>query len=87
MKLPKSIKIRGTSYKIRQLEHVFDDNGKPCHGTCNATEKIIELEKDLNPTQALEFFLHEWFHGVWSECGLDACDFPQVFHTLVDKYI
>lgn len=79
MKLPKTIQVRGRPWKVLEKDVVLDEKGNVVAGACATGNNIreIEIEKESVGIGKLEIFLHEYFHGVWYETGLDDEEIPR----------
>jgi hypothetical protein len=54
----------------------LNDEGTPCLGLCYSDTKLILIEKDLPCDVFVEVLMHEYFHAVWFETGIDDNDPP-----------
>jgi len=87
MKLPKRIRVLGRPWRVKLVKNLKDDDGTKCHGLCKAEEKLIIIEK--GPSHVMkETFLHEWFHAVWHETGIQDEEIPEwVEHIVLNAVI
>jgi hypothetical protein len=69
-KLPKYIVILGRKFKIKQLVGLCY-HGEPCLGLCDASNKIIYLEKGQKEDDKLDTLVHESVHAMLSISGID----------------
>lgn len=69
-KLPKFIVILGRKFKIKQLSNL-SYHGEPCLGLCDASNKIIYLEKGQKESDKLDTLFHESVHAMLSISGVD----------------
>ena len=70
-KLPKYVYIRGFKWTIKALLKAVDDDGIDVDGSACDVNKILEVKSTLGLDLKLETFLHEYFHGVWYETGIN----------------
>jgi len=79
MKIPKSIKVGGHTYKVSFVEKLWMREGNIGQVRHN-TDQAIELDTALHPEQTTATFLHETLHaidkvyngGALSEDAIDA---------------
>jgi hypothetical protein len=98
MKLPKSITIKGSKYKIKiQKDELIDPtDGKPCRGLTLFDEKVIFLERSDIP-EMFQTLTHEIIHIIINEihvsldeeleetlCEGISTEFLKVFKISVD---
>ena len=73
--LKRSIKIKGVTYKVKQLNKVLDDQGIECQGWVDKHKKVIAIMRGLDPLEKKLTFMHEVAHAYLHEChtteGLD----------------
>jgi hypothetical protein len=88
MKWPRSLNIKGTTYKIEYKKEVLCSDGKPADGTCDGASKIIEVCTDCSNQRIAEILFHEMGHAVEFELGLehirDQDSGPYELHALID---
>ena len=75
-KFSKTILIRGHKWKIR-LQNEIRDEGVPCLGLCISDKRLILIERHLPEDMFVEILLHEYFHAVWFEVGIDDNEPPE----------
>lgn len=68
MSIPKSIDIFGEKYKIKQV-HKPKCDGDETDGYINFDEKIIYVEKSLEPVKMISTIVHEALHGLYKRLG------------------
>lgn len=81
--LPKRVRVKGTWYKVsivRDLTtHLAHEEsvqrhikaGRKIRGFCDGEEKIIYLDRDVDPDLRLETFWHEKLHAIAFEWGVE----------------
>jgi len=84
MIIPKKMRIRGSYWYINRVDMPIGEDGKPEAGTCDPKTKTIEIEKAIKGDRLLEIFLHEYFHAIAFEVGIDDEEPPSwIEHMLV----
>lgn len=76
MNIPKRLKILGRPWKVVYKKEIVMD-GVQCAGLCDFEKKTIFLLKELPQDLQFEVFLHEFFHAVFFEIGIDFEQVPQ----------
>jgi len=76
MKLPRFMKVRGRTWRVRVVDDLKNDDGLSASGLCSDKLKLIEIELGMTDDQSFEVFIHEWLHAVWYECGIDDENVP-----------
>lgn len=78
----RSLVIRGSSWKIKLVKSLHD-NGTPCLGLCISDTREILIERGLPGDIFMEVLLHEYFHAVWFEIGLDDNEPPEWIEHII----
>jgi len=79
MKLPKTIVIKGKTWRVFR-RWGLTLNGHKVYGLCDAEERIIVLDNCLTRDEVLKTFLHELNHAILHELGVWTlnADFEEV---------
>ena len=80
MVIPKSFKIFGETYKIKELIRVHKDNR---WGEHQPTGNVIKIKKTLNQEQKEQTYLHEVVHCILSNLSYEELNENEVF---VDQF-
>jgi len=67
--MKKTLKIMGQKWSIEIVDNLIDIG--ECDGTTIKDGKKILLDKSLKGNELKQVLLHEFFHAVWVESGLD----------------
>lgn len=93
MRLPRHIMILGRKFKIELKDDIIV-NGKPASGSCDATNRVIEIEKSQSINEQMGLLSHEIGHAGLEIYGLDQrlSDleneiFCQLIRALIEDYI
>ena len=70
MKLPRSILIKGSNWKVRRRKHL-DLDGQECYGLCDYSERTIWVQSGLDKELETLVFIHELIHASVHELHLD----------------
>jgi Zn-dependent peptidase ImmA (M78 family) len=65
--IPKKIQVLNYPYSIIEKRNLARDSH--CDGVCDATNKIILLDKDLHKDDKLRVLMHEIMHAIQFESG------------------
>lgn len=68
MKIPKKVKVGGTTYKIKNVDIISAGTG--LNGLCDYDNSVIELLKSHKQQAKEEVFLHELIHALFYHCDL-----------------
>ena len=73
-KIPKSITVMSTVYKIEIVDKIEDPDVGHCYGLCNKTEHVISIAKTFRGTKVLKgdmeiTYLHELIHAILFAMG------------------
>lgn len=71
MKIPRTFKLKGKTWKVSYAKHLVDDHGNECDGMCYKQERQIVLRKNLEENYRTLVFLHEFFHSAMRELHVD----------------
>jgi Zn-dependent peptidase ImmA (M78 family) len=66
MKIPKKIKIKGKTWRIRLVPSIIEDD-EECQGLCNFDDRLILINKKLSEAQTKFVLFHEVFHALLHE--------------------
>ena len=83
MKLPKTVDIKGTKYKLAQFKTAPDF---PLLGECDTDGKIIKIYPEaikFNGDDILRVLAHEIAHGVLNENNLSTVVFDSTIEELI----
>ena len=70
--IPNIVRIGSCDYKVEQTDNTLVLENKVCYGVIDYDKHLIELKRDLGDKQQMELtFLHELFHGMVRERGLE----------------
>lgn len=64
MKIPKTLKVGGHTYKVELVDRVETDKGEDNCGDCEWQLNRIRIKKSLPQSQLEETFLHELIHAL-----------------------
>lgn len=85
-KFTKTIYVRGVKWTIRTKFCLRDEDGTPCLGLCDDTNKLILIEQDQTREEFIETLIHEYLHAVWYGTGLDDEGVPSwVEHWYINQ--
>jgi hypothetical protein len=93
MKIPKSFKIFGITWKVELVEEMSGvGDGREQLGACHHTSKEIEIRTKAQGMQIskilqLETFWHEAFHAVLESCGYPELSNDEHFVELMGNAI
>lgn len=76
-KRPKSIKIKGKTWKVVYKKIILVD-GEECNGATDTGERTIEIKLNLDDKTFVKTFLHESMHATIYEIHLDM-------HSIVEE--
>ena len=69
MKIPKTLKICGHTYKVEMRKEPLVDN-ELVFGCCYQRKQLIVLQEDMSEDRAREVILHECIHAIDDELRL-----------------
>lgn len=90
MQIPKSIKVGGITYQVKESERL--SLGENYNAEIDYQKAVIEIQKSLEKQVAQRSFLHEVIHAIYSELGYSEHDEKQIdelagafFQLIVDN--
>jgi len=66
---PKTIKIGGTTYKIKTFP-TDSSASDGSFGELQADNEVIRIRKEMSSNKAANTLLHEALHGIWHEMAM-----------------
>jgi Zn-dependent peptidase ImmA (M78 family) len=70
-KLPKTVEVKGETYKVKRKKNLKDDDGHECDGLHDHINKEILICSAIKDDKTLLLtFLHELNHAYMEECHL-----------------
>lgn len=82
MKIPRTLKIGGETWKIRLVTGFAKRTGK--FGYCNPNIHTITIERDMTDHMVGVTFIHELLHAVWPE-GLVEAEVEEKLVEILDS--
>lgn len=80
MKIPEKVKVGGIIYDVSMVDHPLCVDRKEVAGKIDFNDALIQVRSDVQEKQQQErTFLHELFHAMVRECGLDFEDKDELF--------
>jgi Zn-dependent peptidase ImmA (M78 family) len=71
MELPKQFRLKGKLWKVVLVKQLVHEDGTKCYGICDTDTRVIHIEKNLNPAERFNAFLHELCHAMIHEAHID----------------
>lgn len=70
MKVPKSFKLKGNSWKLVRVDNLKDEDADPAMGLTDRANRIVELDRNLSSREQSLTFWHETTHAALFEAHI-----------------